>query len=558
MNKDVIYIDTEDDITAIIGKVKTAGNKVVALVPPKRIGVLQSAVNLKLLQKAAQSVDRHVVLITNDHSLTALAGGVKIAVAKNLQSRPEVPQLDMPQMPEEEIINGQELPVGDVAKSLSGESRSAADVLDENVELHDASSKTPQTPRASSPVNLKKTEPVSKVRGNKPKLNVPNFDVFRKRLFILIGGGILLILFLVWAIVFAPHAKVTISAKTANVDIQRTLSLNAAVPQSDLNSFNLKPNVQQLKKSVAAQFNATGTKDIGDKAKGSISVANLLTSDPVTLPAGTNFTGADGHVFTSDSSVTVPGATVSGGHPVAGKADAAVTATALGPEYNAAPQAYTVQGHSDLGSASGGQMSGGTKQTVTVVSQEDVDKAKQQLATQDVNAAKAELKKQFGADSQIIEESFTADQGPPTASPAVGQQAQTAKLTVETVYTYVGLSRADVKTMLTNAVNDALKDKTDQQVYSLGDNSVRFENFEKEGSKYRVGMVTTGQIGPKIDTAQLAKQLVGKRSGEIQAIINQISGVTNVDINLSPFWVTTAPAADKIDIKFSVAAGNGR
>lgn len=49
MNKDVLYIDVEDDITTIIGKVKASKSKIIALVPPKRVGVLQSAVNLRLL-----------------------------------------------------------------------------------------------------------------------------------------------------------------------------------------------------------------------------------------------------------------------------------------------------------------------------------------------------------------------------------------------------------------------------------------------------------------------------------------------------------------------------
>lgn len=115
MKKDVIYIDIEDDITSIIGKVKEAGAKIVALVPPKRIGVLQSAVNLKLLTKSATENDKRVVLITSDHSLTALAAGLKIPVAKNLQSRPEIPQMDSPEVADEEVINGEELPVGELA-----------------------------------------------------------------------------------------------------------------------------------------------------------------------------------------------------------------------------------------------------------------------------------------------------------------------------------------------------------------------------------------------------------------------------------------------------------
>ena len=36
MNKDVIYVDVDDDVTAIIGKIKNAKEKIIALVPPKR------------------------------------------------------------------------------------------------------------------------------------------------------------------------------------------------------------------------------------------------------------------------------------------------------------------------------------------------------------------------------------------------------------------------------------------------------------------------------------------------------------------------------------------
>ena len=45
MQKDVIYIDIDDDITAIIGKIKKSKEQIVAIVPPKRNGAMQSAVN---------------------------------------------------------------------------------------------------------------------------------------------------------------------------------------------------------------------------------------------------------------------------------------------------------------------------------------------------------------------------------------------------------------------------------------------------------------------------------------------------------------------------------
>ena len=110
MQKDVIYIDTEDDITAIIGKVKAAKAKIVALVPPKRIGAIQSAVNLKLVHRAAEQADKRLVLISNNAALMALAGSAGIPVAKNLQSKPELAEIPALEVDDgEDIIDGDDL-----------------------------------------------------------------------------------------------------------------------------------------------------------------------------------------------------------------------------------------------------------------------------------------------------------------------------------------------------------------------------------------------------------------------------------------------------------------
>lgn len=93
MNKDVIYIDVEDDITTIISKIKRSKERIIALVPPRRAGVLQSAVNMRLLTKTAQSADKRIVLVTNDAVLTGLAAASQIPVAKNLQSKPALGQV---------------------------------------------------------------------------------------------------------------------------------------------------------------------------------------------------------------------------------------------------------------------------------------------------------------------------------------------------------------------------------------------------------------------------------------------------------------------------------
>lgn len=569
MNKDVIYIDTEDDITAIIGKVKHAGAKIVALVPPKRAGVLQSAVNLRLLQKAASGIDKRVVLITNDHSLTALAAGVKMPIAKNLQSRPEVPAIQAPEASDEEVINGAELPVGEFANSMGVGTPSPKDSLADEVSRHvdftDAA--RPASPATLPAKARQKPQPAKKgslgffKKGGAP-LSIPNFKSFRKKVFLFGGIGVALILFLIWALVFAPHASITIGAQTTALNVDRTLTLDPKAASSTPTTFVLKPNVQQLKKSVAAQFAATGTKDIGNKATGTIQVSNCDSSSSFQLSAGTVFTSGNGKKFTSNDTVTVPGLTGSASAcrnngTGAGKVDVAVTAAELGDEYNIPAGQFSISGISgDIYARSSQPMSGGSHQIAQVVTQEDVDKAKQQLAQPNVTEAKNELKKQFQGDFIVIEESFAADQGQPMVEPAVGQVAQQAKITAETTYTLVAIARDDAKAVLRLGVDEALKDKNDLQMYSLGDNSITFQVFQRlQNGTFTARMVTTSYIGPKIDTNELAKQVSGKRYGEIDALVNQIPGVNKVDIKLSPFWVTTAPSPDRIDISFSVAHG---
>jgi hypothetical protein len=568
MNKDVIYIDIEDDITGIIGKVKAAGSKIVALVPPKRAGVLQSAVNLKLLQRAADATDKRVVLITSDHSLTALAAGVRMPVAKNLQSRPEVPELEAPTSDDEEIINGAELPVGEMAAAMgsgvaAASPKTLADKVGEDVDLRDAPKAKDLAAAGSGATAAKKAAtPLGKKVSS--KLNIPDFATFRNKFFLFGGIGAFLVIFLIWALVFAPHAKITISAQTIAVNIDRTLSLDPKAAASDTGKLALKPAVQTLKKSVATTFAATGQKDIGNKASGTITVYNCDSGSSFMIEAGTTFVASGGKQFKSNAATNVGGLSGSASscrnsasHSGAGTGSVAVTAVDLGDEYNVPAGDFSITGiGGDIYASSSSAMAGGSHQMATVVSQEDVDKAKGQLAQPDTSGAKNELKKQFQGDYIVIEESFTSDQGQPSVEPAVGQQAQQAKVTVETTYTYVAVTRDDIKKVAGDVVNEALQGKENQQMYSLGDTSVAFQVFQKNDSGiYTARLIATGFIGPKIDTDALAEQITGKRFGEIQTLVNQIPGVQKVDIQLSPFWVNTAPSPDKIDVSFSVANG---
>jgi hypothetical protein len=552
MKKDVIYIDIEDDITSIIQKVKSASAKIVALVPPKRIGSLQSAVNLKLLQKAATSADKRVVIITNDHSLSALAAGVKIPVAKNLQSKPEIAPIPEPDDEDSDVIKGDELPVGDLAgasvsdpqpPSVSEAAKAASDSLDESTPEKSAAKVA-----AAGGLAAAKDRPKKGVKGL-PK--VPNFDIFRKNLFLIIGGIAALIIFLVWALAFAPRATVTVTAKTNANNYNQVISLDPKAP-TDISALKVKPEVKQIKKQNSTEFDTTGSKDIGNKASGSITVTNCEYPAGFTIPAGTAFRSTSGQEFVTTGSNSIPGYTQQSKCNQAQKS-VAVEAASFGPEFNLAAGEYDMAGEGGNITANGGAMAGGTREKVQVVSEEDVEKAKQALGAQDANQVKGELAKQFKGDIIIIQESYTQAQAAPNVQPAIGETAKRAKLTVEITYTLVAINRDDAKSLVNDSLNNQIKDKDAQRIYSSGDRTIRFSEFQKlDGDVYSVRINTVGYIGPAIDDKKLAKELVGKNYGEIEQHVNAIQGVEKVDIRFSPFWVTTAPGVEKINIKFSV------
>lgn len=517
--KDVIYVDIEDDITSIIDKVKHAPSQIIALVPPKRIGALQSVVNLKLLQRAAESSDKRLVLITNDHALSSLAAGAAIPIARNLQSKPEIPQIAPLHSDPEEVIEGDAVaPSEDTTDTDDGDA----------------------TPVAAAAASSAKPSRMSRI---------PNFDAFRNKAALIIAAVVGLTVFFVWALLFAPKAEVTVTANTIPYSVNTPLS---ATPEARLDAQNgtLPIVIKEIKRSASVDFTATGKKDVGERATGTVEISINWGSNRsgASIPAGTTVTSVSGLTFTTNQAVSF-----TLGDFVASRdtKTTGVTATASGTRFNGANGSV-----SGLPSGTSGEFSdptaGGTDKTITVVSEQDAAAAREKLPAQPTEELKAELQKQFTNDSIVVSESFSATPGAPVVTPAVGEEASAGKLTVETTYTLAGFKRTDISALLEADLKRQIEGVPNQSIYDKGIDAVRFSNFRKEGEEYRVSLQSTGYIGPEIDTGELANRLVGKREGEIIAEVKTYDGIESVAVDFSPFWVSRAPDANKIIIQFQI------
>lgn len=541
MNKDVIYIDVEDDITAIIGKVKDAKQKIVALVPPKRIGVLQSAVNLHLLARAAGQSDKRLVLISNNSALMALASAAKIPVAKTLQSKPELAEVAALDVDDgEDVIDGAKLPVGELARTADSGSAPLSDpTIDEAIRENAAE----QTPKATPPApGALPPKPKAK-KGPK----VPNFNKFRKKMVLIAGGGVLLVAFLVWAIFFAPRATVVIAAQTTTSSMNTPVTLSEQAP-TDLSSGTIKATKQTLEKDVNTSFEATGTKDVGEKATGTV----VFSTDSISrlgtvIPAGTELTTSEGTVFVTDESVTMTTNNYSG-------ASTGVTAAESGSKYNGA--SGDVSGApSGINASLQGSTAGGTDKTVAVATEEDIQNAKAKLAEEETDEIKQQLKDKFGDGAVIIESTFKTDGSDVESSVEAGKEAPSGKaqLTGEVNYSMVGVEKAEISRYLDAFFKKRLEGEDNQRVYDNGVDTTSFTNVESQDEGFRATITATAKVGPKINDQEIKDTAKGKRYGEIQSAIEAIKGVNSVDIKFWPFWVSTAPNdTDRISVEFKL------
>ncbi|OYX42964.1 hypothetical protein B7Y94_02415 [Candidatus Saccharibacteria bacterium 32-49-12] len=545
MNKDVIYIDVDDDVTAIIGKIKAANEKIVAIVPPKRSSALQSAVNLRLLDRMAKSDKKKIVLITNNAALIALAAAIQLPVAKNLQSKPEVATAPDSAIDEsDDIIDGSMLPVGDHASTVpvrDGTRLSKNEAID-SVAAKDAA----VAPLAAAVMTA---DP----RGKKSKkpVKVPDFNTFRKK-FVLIGLGLAaFIALLIWMFGFAPAATVIITARTSPAPISTAVELSTTA-MTNPGEGVLKALLKDNQVDEKLEFEATGTAKVGDKATGTMTVKRTsISRTPISIPAGTVFTSND-ISFVSTQAATLAGTDIGEGSIIQDSETIPVQAVDVGSEYNVSARSYraSVGGFSSQGSV----MTGGSSREVKVVSEADVERARGELIGRSSDEAKQQLIEEFGETAKSIESSFNIQRGDQVVIPALGQEAPEGKatLTLPTTYSMYGVAKSDFEKYTTAILEDQAL-TSNQKIYDQGFEDARFSDFRRDNETMTATLATSGKVGPKIDELAMKQQVKGQRYGEVKQTLEAIEGIGDVDVKFSYFWVRTVPNnIDKIDIEFKL------
>lgn len=536
----VLYLDADTEITEAIEKLKKATEDEVRVVVPSRSGLLQSSVNVKLLKKAAKDSHKDLVLVTGDKITKNLAGAAGVAVASSVKAMAHVPDTDQvaSKMPDRvQVIEPDEPEEAVQPEKTSKSSKSGFEP--KHISLGDDDDE-------SDKKSVQKEKPKKVPKDKK----VPNYGKLNKRIW-WVAGGVAAIIGLIIAGIFIPTGKVTVLANAKKTNLNFNFILDAAATSSDPSAQTLAAQKLESTKDVSFDITATGKKEVGTKATGTISVRNCDDVTTHSLPAGSGVTGG-GKSFVTAQAVTIPAGSAGGGvvncsSPI----DVQITATGPGESFNVGPTNFALTGFSALYKATG-QTSGGTSKTITVLSAEDVANARKQVEQQGASA-KDDLTKKAGDDMMLFTETVQADIVQFSTSVQQDSEADKVAVTAKARYSGFAAKNDDINKLFEQQIQDELKGN--KQIYQNGSEDGKYSVVKQfNAQKVQLNVKTSAFYGDPIDSNQIAKDVAGKPKKEVSDIVKkQGEQVTGATVETWPEFMPNMPLlAGKIKVEIKV------
>jgi hypothetical protein len=203
-------------------------------------------------------------------------------------------------------------------------------------------------------------------------------------------------------------------------------------------------------------------------------------------------------------------------------------------------------------------MSGGTSKIVKVVSQKDLDDAKQKLLERSLDTAKQDIKDDLKETGYIgFDDSFNAGTPVVTSTPKVGEEATDVTVTSVTTFSMVGVKKEDLQKLIEKSVDGKI-DKSKQEILDNGLDKASFRLTEKKPNGVVViAMQVTVTAGPHLDADDIKREVAGKKKGQAIEIVQTRPGIKEVNITYSPSWVSSIPKkVSKIKVVFESSNTN--
>jgi len=388
-------------------------------------------------------------------------------------------------------------------------------------------------------------EPEEPVKPKRPKLTLPKIVIPKFNLrdigshWWYILGGLLaltgLSFYLVWIL---PSAVVSVRVLPKEIDDSVELTLSSAVSSLNFADHIVPASIDSLSQIGQKQIETTGTKTVGESAKGEVTIYNK-TSSSKTFTQGTILSSGS-LKFTLDSDVTIASTSSSTEGITFGKNTVSLTASAIGKDSNLSngtELAIASFSKDSYVAKNDATLTGGNSEEVQVVGKDDQKTLLTDLTKEliEVMQSQSTALAEPGINVYLIADSAKVDTS--TYSAKVGDTTKTLTLDLALTASLIKYQTDDVTTLVDSSLDQAvpqgyirssLPSAVDLSVSSVGTDG----KSVKGSAKVKVSLL------PVVNKEGLAKLVKGKKGTALESILSSnIPLYSSAKAIITPSWI---------------------
>lgn len=309
--------------------------------------------------------------------------------------------------------------------------------------------------------------------------------------------------------------------------------------------------VVEKESSISLSYNATGKSSTsGKKASGTVTIYNEYSIEPQQLISSTRLEAENGKIFRITKNIVVPGMVKIGSEIKPGAIKVAIIADEPGDEYNFEPTSFKIPGFKEspkyekFYAKSTEKISGGSSDgsNIKAVSQQDIESARakteEELKVKLLDKIKSDLQPEEIADEKNSQFTFSEYM----ANAKVGEIKDSFEYTVKGKIVALVFSDKYVK----NIAEELMKKEIDGNKYTDIKVSTSYSSFSPDFDAKSLSLGVNLETNAKVifDVVKFKKDILGKEYKQAEAIIKQITGIKDANIDFFPAFVSKVSKYD--------------
>lgn len=338
---------------------------------------------------------------------------------------------------------------------------------------------------------------------------------------------VVIVLLLLAAYLILPQAKVIVYVEPKVLEKDAQVIADPNIKQVNEEAKKIPGQVVEVGISGSDKASATGSKQVGDPAKGTVKIINN-SNEAQTFSAGSSIS-ASGVKFTFDSTVKIASTSATADNK--STATASVTANLAGADGNLPSGTQFSSGNSQVAIVAEGNFSGGTSKEVKVVTDEDQKKLLASLAASLRKQAQQQLQGKLKNDQKILEEALSENITKKSYSKNIGDQANEFTLNLNLSYKGIAYSDADLKSIVAKLVDTNIPEGYQ---LDLNDTETQADVSKMENNQLIFLARFKAKLAPKLDLEKIKQEIKGQSPDMAAERLRAQENVLESDIQIIP------------------------